>query len=163
MISSSHILTGAALGLAVGQTIPNPVVAVPVAFAVGLVSHHILDSLPHTDPGSFRSADNLNSPVTDKELIFVLPDNIIATAFVLAVFYTLQPSWPMLFGALGGNLPDVWHNVGAWADLARHRVLPGYFRFHEAFHTTARGSLIPLGIATDALAIILPVWYLLSR
>ncbi len=163
MISSTHITTGAALGLAVGSIIPNPYIAIPVALVVGVVSHHILDMIPHTDPGSFRKDPNDSSAAKPEELWFALPDNVISTAVIVAIFLLKEPSWPMLFGAVGGNLPDVWHNVGFWSDYTRHRVLPKYFELHEKNHFTARDGLIPLGIATNLVLIVLSLWYILSR
>ena len=161
MISTTHITTGAALGLAIGRLIPNPIIAIPLAVLAGIISHHILDSIPHTDPGSFRVDENDDAPAKAGELLFAVPDNIVATLFVLLIFFTKELSWPMLFGAVGGNLPDVWHNVGKWADYSR-RVLPQYFKIHEKYHFTARGNLIPLGIVTNVIFIIFSVWYLLK-
>ncbi len=161
MISSTHITTGAALGLALGSAIPNPALAVPAAFLAGVVLHHLLDMVIHTDPGSFRAADDMR-PTTASEVIFALPDNLIATALVLVIFFTHQTSWPMLFGAIGSNLPDVWHNVGYWSSTTR-RIWPAYFRLHEFRHATARGKLIPLGIAANVVLITYAVYYLYTR
>ena len=161
MISTTHITTGAAVGLAVVALLPNPVLALPIAFGLGLVSHHILDMIPHTDPGSFRSNPNDVGPAKPKELLFAIPDNLIGTAIILAVFLTRQPSWPMLLGAAGGNMPDVWHNVGLWSDYTRKKIWPGYFTFHETNHSTARGNLIPLGIVTNLVLILGSLYFIL--
>jgi hypothetical protein len=162
MISTTHITTGAALGLAVGSAMPNQAVASIIALIVGIISHHLFDMILHTDPGSFRADPNDNSPARPEEIRFALPDNIIGTAIVLWVFATQSPSWPMLFGAIGGNLPDVWHNAPFWSDYTRYKILPKYFHFHESKHSTARGKQIGLGILTNAILIIAALYYLFT-
>lgn len=163
MISTTHITTGAALGLVIGNVIPNPAVSIPVSFAIGVISHHLLDKVPHTDPGSYRTDPDDKSAAKPKELLFAVPDNIIGTLLVLWIFFAqAEPSWPMLFGAAGGNMPDVWHNVGFWSDYTRHKILPKYFVLHETNHWTARGNLIPLGIITNVVFIFISVVFLLT-
>lgn len=159
MISTTHITTGAALGLAIGSYIPNPIIAIPVAFIVGVASHHVLDKIIHTDSGSFR-AENDSDTVKKGELPFALTDNIVGTLIILAVFIFKEPSWPMLFGAAGGNFPDVFHHPPAWGKYTRS-MWAGYFRFHETHHATARGSLIVVGVITNILLIIGALFYIL--
>lgn len=159
MISSTHITTGGAIGLAVGYAIPNPVIAIPAAFIVGVISHHAFDMIVHTDPGSFREGGD-SGPAKKREMLFAFPDNLVGALIVLFVFFTREPSWPMLFGAAGANMPDVWHNVPYWSDFTRHKILPTYFKLHEKFHWTARGKEIPVGILTNATLIISALTYL---
>jgi hypothetical protein len=161
MISTTHITVGAALGLTVGSMIPNPVIAIPVAFVVGAISHHLLDPIPHTDPGSWRDPNDKDL-VKKEELPFALADNIIGTVIILWIFFTREPSWPMLFGAAGGNFPDIFHHVPAWGHKTRMMFNGLYFAMHEKYHWTARGGLIPLGILTNVLLIAVALWYILS-
>jgi hypothetical protein len=159
MISTTHITTGAALGLVVGSAMPNSVLAIVVAFLAGVLSHHVLDQIPHTDAGSFRKPD-------DKELLksgertFALFDNILGTVVVLYLFFTQEPSWPMLFAAAGGNFPDIFHHPNWWASTTRSLFKGKYFRFHEKFHFTARGSMIALGVLTNLVLIFGSIWYI---
>ena len=162
MISTTHITTGAAVGLAVGSVIPNSILAIIVAFLCGVISHHVLDMIPHTDAGSFRAEDD-NALLRAGELRFAVFDNLLGTIIVLVVFFTNTPSWPMLFGAAGGNFPDVFHHPNVWAAYTRHKILPHYYRFHENNHWTARGNLIFLGIITNLALIGGSLYYLLSR
>lgn len=168
MIATAHITTGAAIGLALAGAITNrwpesQWLALPVAFAAGVVSHHIADLIPHTDTGSFRDPKD-KGLITDKESIFALFDNILGTALVLTVFFTLQPSWPMLLGAAGANFPDVFHHPRWWAPYTRALFNGQYYRFHSTYHFTARGAaMIFIGIATTALAIGTAMWYISSN
>jgi hypothetical protein len=159
MISTTHITTGAALGLAVGSYIPNPVIAIPVAFIIGIASHHLLDKILHTDSGSFRDPGD-SDLVKKGELPFALADNIVGTVIILLVFILKEPSWAMLFGAAGGNFPDVFHHPPAWGKYTRS-MWASYFHFHETHHSTARGNLIFWGIITNLILIIGSLYYIL--
>ena len=162
MISTTHITTGAALGLAVGSVIPNAWIAIPVAFIVGVASHHILDTIPHTDPGSFRDPNDLSLMHTN-EARFAYIDNSIGTTIILYFFLTGHPSWPMLFGAAGGNFPDTFHHPHWWAAKTRALFNGAYYRFHHDYHFTARGKLLTLGVVTNAIFIIGSLWYIVNK
>ena len=160
MINTTHITTGAAVGLAIGGLVSEPLVAVPLSIVAGIVSHHILDLIPHTDAGSFRDKSKMSDPLSHNELLFALFDNIIGTSVILALFFAKEPSWAMLFGAAGGNFPDVFHHPNQWSAITRDYFKGKYYHFHETYHTTARGSLIPLGVATNATLIIGSLCYI---
>ena len=90
MVIVPHMLAGAAIG----AHSPN----VWAAFCFGLVSHYLLDSLPHWD--------YLDSPKISKfkHLVKIFIDFIIAIIIVLIV------AWPLkiiiIFGIMGALLPD---------------------------------------------------------
>lgn len=161
MIASVHIITGAAMGVAVERFTTNPAFSLPAAFIAGFISHHVLDLILHTDLGSWRKPDD-EKPMTKTEKITALIDNIIGTAIVLLIFSLKNRSWPMLFGASGGNMSDVFHHTPWWS--ARTRVLFGcvYYKFHRAFHFTARGRLIIVGIFSSILVMFLSLLYILK-
>lgn len=161
MISTTHITTGAAVGLAVGSIMPNSIWAIIIAFLLGVLSHHILDQIPHTDAGSFRKPDD-KEMLRSGERTFALLDNVLGTAIVLYLFFTQEPSWPMLFAAAGGNFPDIFHHPNWWANVTRSLFNGKYFKFHEKYHFTARGNLILLGIITNLVLIIGSVWYIVT-
>lgn len=162
MISTTHITTGAAVGLAVGSLIPNSLLAIIVAFLVGVLSHHVLDQIPHTDAGSFRKPND-KAMLRSGERTFALLDNVLGTVIVLYLFFTHQPSWPMLFGAAGGNFPDIFHHPNWWASTTRSLFNGTYFRIHEKYHFTARGGLIWLGVLTNLILTIGAMSYILTH
>ncbi len=162
MTSTTHITTGAALGLAAGSLISNPAIVLPVAFVVGVISHHILDVVPHTDPGSWREEGD-ESPIKPSEMNFALADNILGTAIILWVFATREPSWSMLVGAAGGNFPDIFHHPHWWSAWSRSLFNGAYFGIHKKFHHTARGKWIGLGVVTNLIFIVGSLYYILSR
>lgn len=88
----THAVVGAALGYWLGQ---NPV----YSFAIGLLSHALLDMMPHHDP-----------VLTDRLDVGVF------VAFNLGTLFTTAELWRsndndsrILWGAIGGMLPDLEH------------------------------------------------------
>ena len=95
-----HILVGASVGVATG----NPV----LGFLGGVVSHFVLDAIPHTDPGTWHFEDAFPFKVDERDLTVAFAD------MALAIFLTLYlaGTTPLiaaapLAGMLGGALPDV--------------------------------------------------------
>ncbi len=160
MINTAHITVGGAIGLAISRVVPNPWIGIPLGFVVGVASHHLLDMIPHTDAGSFRNPSQGKNLVSKTEIPFALLDNIFGTLVVLYVFSMLHPSWIMLFGAAGGNFPDIFHHTPYWAKKTRALFEGRYFQLHHTYHRTARDNMILFGIITNLVAIGLAVWYL---
>jgi hypothetical protein len=52
MITTGHLLIGGAIGATATTLLPTPT-AVPAALGLGILSHHLLDLLPHTDAATF--------------------------------------------------------------------------------------------------------------
>lgn len=167
MISSTHIITGAAIGVLVERSFGVAAFdgwgiggLVFLVFALGALSHHLLDVVPHTDPGSYRKAGD-NSQLTRWEQRFAWWDNILGTLVVLGIFVFVEPSWLMLVGSAGANFPDVWHHTPLWSQLTREKIMPSYFKFHQFFHWTATGKLILLGVLTNVFCIVVALFYIL--
>jgi hypothetical protein len=68
----------------------------------------------------------------------------------------------MLFGAAGGNFPDIFHHPNYWAATTRALLNGTYFKFHEKYHFTARGKLIGFGVLTNLALIIGSLYYILK-
>lgn len=162
MISTTHVTTGAAVGLFIESIIPNPIIAIPLALVAGVVSHHLLDAIPHTDAGSFRGEGHKDDPLSKQEIQFAFIDNIIAAFVLIWIFLIRHPSWPMMFGAVGGNFPDLFHHPPFWQDYTRKTISAKYFALHKRFHRTARGNLIVFGLLTNVFFIALSLYYLLA-
>lgn len=163
MISTTHIVTGAAIGLFIERmalTGWGSGELILLVFVLGVASHHFLDLIPHTDTGSFRD-DNEELPMTKGEVKFAWMDNFFGTLLILNVFLFREQSWLMLVGAAGANFPDVWHHPVWWRRFTRKNLFPLYYNFHEFFHWTAKGNLIPLGVLTNLLFIIGGLFYIL--
>lgn len=115
-------------GALVGSLTGNPV----SAFALGVLSHAVLDIIPHGD-------ERLGDEKTGKEkLRFILTLGLIDSAILLVALLALLqpwevwPSWSVLAGIAGGVIPDgfqLLHHL-----FPRVRWLERYQHIHDAFH-----------------------------
>jgi hypothetical protein len=83
MYVSTHLVTGAALGLLTGKLWS--------AFLIGAGSHIFLDMLPHSDYG------DISSGIID----------VICATLLLTYLYDGYRELPLIIGAIGGTLPDL--------------------------------------------------------
>lgn len=90
---TTHIITGAAIGLIIGRPLP--------AAVAGVASHVALDASPHYDP------DNDLSYVIDSAIGAV----ILARMTHSARLRRIDPRHASIAGALGAGLPDLEHLV----------------------------------------------------
>lgn len=154
-----NIITHATIGAACGIATGNPV----IAFGAGVVSHVVLDLIPHTDQGTFFKEDSptarwplwlWTSAVLDAALAFAL----------LLYLLTLYPSsfyLPIIGGALGGLSIDLIDNVPFWRH-AVHKTTWGkkIHAFHEKFHNTVSRQNWWLGFILQIIVLIGGLWYL---
>lgn len=156
MLTTPHVLTGAALGVATG----NPI----AGFAAGVVSHFILDAIPHTDPGTWRMDEPYPfKPVAGEWAIGIVD---LFVAFYLLLFLAgeapLVAAAPIA-GVVGAMVPDV---LGLsplfWPRLATFPIVQRYLAFNKRLQWTVRPNRIGLGLVTQLVVVGGAVWYLLG-
>lgn len=112
MLVTNHVLVGALLGAAIGR--PG------TALAAGVVSHPVLDLLPHW-----------GRPVSRQEFLTVaVVDGLCGLAVLAAAAVRTPPRWraAVLAGALGGAFPDL---DKPWKELFGSSPFPAAVdRFH---------------------------------
>lgn len=159
MLTTPHVLVGAAIGVASG----NPV----VGFLGGVASHFALDALPHTDPGTWHFEDAFPYRVDERDLTVAFAD------LALAIFLTLYLAGtaPLvaaapIAGMIGGVLPDV---VGVlplfFSRLATVPVLSRYYALNQRIqkYATARPAQWIQGVLTQIAVCGLAIWFLMGR
>ena len=148
MTLTTHVVVGCAVGLATG----NPV----FAFLGGIISHHLADSIPHSDLGSLgATVDNILK--NRRNLVIVGADIALAAAIFLVVWVRLGFAPFVFWGAAGAVLPDLIDNSPFWSKYTRELFPTNYYhRFHEFFHFTIKNkNIFWLGIATQLVLITL--------
>ena len=140
VIATPHALAGAAAGQRVA--FGGRAVAVAVAFTAGVLTHLLLDRVPHADYALAEFGG----------LLFVVD---FAVAAALSVKLTGGPLVP-LTGAAGGVLPDVAHVLEKHAGIDITRTL------QVANHTDLTWPLWA-GLATQAAVVGLCVLLLCGR
>jgi len=144
MIYTSHIIVGSAIGYSTEKS--------PIAFAGGLVSHHLLDSVPHLDPGAFSK--NEGDVFKPASLLFIAVDLTIGT---IAFYYIWKFSGfnvSVFWGALGAVLPDVVDN-GPWRAIRKLPIFKQYHQLHHSLHSTVTKKNWLLGVITQVIIIVI--------
>lgn len=139
MLTTPHLLVGAAIGAQIG----NPLVVVPVAGA----SHFVLDSVPHLM--GFIEVEDLDK----KDVLFVLADVLLGVG-ILFLLSLNNPNWEILWiGAIAGMLPDFHHTAQV---LFGPDFLKRYTKVHMKFHYKKPLRLLP-GIATQLITTVVAI------
>lgn len=158
MLATAHVIIGAAAGLAM----PNA----PLAFVAGIVSHHLMDIVPHWDSGSFYYPKKEAPSVSVRDVVIAVIDLAVAV-WVMVQLMTL-PALPyearaMIWGAVGSLVPDLWHHSPGLQRFTRHWSWSGaWYRFHHTFHTTINPKYWWFGILTQV-AFAGVAWWSITR
>ena len=127
------------------------------AFGLGILSHVVLDALPHSDYGSLGHRAILAI------VLFEITATMTIAWFVLRSQRYRGARLPLLVGLIGATLPDVkfmqtWlpGQAGLWVD----RVGEG---FHGPFHTSSDSVALGLFVEVVATLSLLVVLWLLAR
>lgn len=178
MLFTTHIAVGAALGLITG----NPY----ASLAGGLISHHLLDRVPHFDIGSFYSDRKESfeklSDLTIPEKTIVVADLVIGIAVLFwLIKISINPAaevyigdlWTkentlIALGALGGILPDVFYNFSkmvkdktSW--FLTVKPFKFYHQFHERFHQVLSLNYWYIGLVIQAALVSVAIWWILRE
>lgn len=156
MLTTPHALVGASIGVASG----NPV----LGFAGAIVSHYLLDAIPHTDPGTFHYDEPEPIKVTSRDLTMGLVD-LGLTLGLLTWLAGAAPivTWSTLAGIVGAILPDVVAVARfVFPKLYNIDWLRKYYELTKKYHRTSPPSQWILGMITQLTVIVLCLWYLLE-
>lgn len=130
MDATPHLVVGAAVGRRV-----HPV----LGFAAGLVSHVVLDAIPHWNYTGWKPF----SPV-------MVADGLVGVVLVLAIAWAAPRPWGALAGAAGGIAPELERIVfGHDLDIFRRLGL----RFPGSEIALPWGLVTQIGVVLVALAV----------
>jgi hypothetical protein len=147
MLTTPHLLVGAAIGAQIGPA--HPLIVVPVAGA----SHFVLDSIPHLM--GFIEVEDLDK----KDVLFVLGDVILGVGILLLLSLN-NPNWEILWiGAVAGMLPDFHHTAQV---LFGPDFLKRYTKVHMRFHYKKPLRLLP-GLATQFFTSLASIFLILAK
>lgn|GEM_PF-350747 len=154
-------LTHVAVGSAVGLATKNPY----LGFAAGVVSHHIIDVIPHSDPGSLGiSAKDILKKENRGGLVWAVSDAIVGAGLFIFILLKFNFESAVLWGMIGAVLPDLIDNSPFWS-LPLRQFFPFnyYHRFHEKFHFTISAKrYFWLGFLTQIVLICLSLAFVFS-
>src|SRR5205807_1851080 len=132
MIGTGHLLIGGAVGVGTAILLPSPV-AGPVALGLGILSHHLLDLVPHTDAATFWPDPRKPVPWVICAVVFL---EITLGLALMGTLYCVQyTTMTFLMGAAGGILPDVLDEVPLWQERFRRTSLGAlWHHWHLRLH-----------------------------
>jgi len=151
MLATPHVITGAVIGKATGR--------LRLALPLALLSHFILDYIPHLDThGLFGRAGVGPTPM---EAVGALVDALLSVTLVLWATGR-QPLRPViLWAAFFGILLDIADNVPPFTGLFRGWSGTLWLSiFHHAHQHNVPISSWPLGFATQLVVVSIGIWYL---
>jgi hypothetical protein len=169
MLITPHVLVGGALGSLVSTTNEGRI----IGFAAGLVSHYLLDAVPHWErlfgPKDNSSIRNIPASKWPAHVFVQAAIDVFvgfALLLVLAEGYSrsLWSSSPVFWAGLGAALPDLIDNVPFWKHKTRTiPVLSLLEKLHRAAHIKSESQKkLPkyTGLYTQILCIALAIFAL---
>lgn len=151
MTITNHVLAGAVIGL----TVTNPVVAVILA----LISHFVMDALPHFGYAGKKGYEE----VLKHRLSYVVAIITLVTALVVLGLLVLNGKWYAVAIALVATLPDA---VGLynWLRYEKHgKHASGVIRLlHVKFHRAIQWCERPWGILIECAIFVTLSWILIK-
>lgn len=145
------LTTHASLGAVIARTVGTPL----LAFVFGLLSHFLIDMIPHGDTGL---SDNFRVHKRRKKQVvaYAMVDAIIAIFFVLLLANTrdIESVRTFSWGIIGAVLPDLL--VGLY-DITKSPLLRWFYRLHFFFHDffVKRKGDVPLYYALMAQVVLI--------
>ena len=155
MVLAPHIIVGAAIG--------NKIHNFWLVAILGIVSHFVMDQIPHWDHHapdyiiSFKKTKRIKYLI--KFLILMIVDGIVGLlVVVISLYFKNALNFYLLkfviVGIFFATLPDIL--LGFSYIMDKYKISKDYIRFHHFFHskTQKEGKITFLGLFTQILIII---------
>lgn len=115
----------------VGALISTITESAPLAFFLGVVSHFLIDMIPHGDTHLHKNYKN--GERVRRAIAYVVIDAIVMVGVVLWLTMAVRLGTPraQMAGIIGGLLPDALVGLG---EIWHTRWLSSFTRFHFFFH-----------------------------
>ena len=150
MLETPHAVVGAAIA----AQIPNPAIAIPLAFA----SHFLLDKMPHWNP-HLRTELRTTGKVSNKSTLIIAVDVLIATISTLAIAYQASSNSThtitILAAALAAILPDIVEGPYFFLGI-KSKIVEKWLKFQSSIQFDVAplpGVVIQICVVIVALAI----------
>ena len=152
MLLITHAITGAALA-----TIQK---SIPAAFAIGLVSHYLLDMIPHYDHNVEPLLAKNDKAGIRKTLALIALDGVSSVIAPLLLFWPVNSAQFMIISAaiLGSILPDFLQGLALV--FKKNRFVQTHQHFQEWIHAKTRINHIPhIAIPAQITFNLLFIWF----
>ncbi len=157
MIATPHILIGGTVGLATNDPL--------LAFLGGVLSHFVLDMIPHSETTQWRAFDKNGRVPSDPlrwEYWFAFFDVLIGATVVWSLARTGSTFWPVIWGGLGGLMPDLIDNVPWWnKQLQDKKFFKQFHLLHDGIHFNLDRKWRIYGLIPSVLVIVYSLLWLI--
>ncbi len=119
-------------GIAIGSRLDNPI----LAFVLGIVSHFILDAIPHDSIEAKNWENNGTDKFIKKIALEAILDlwGLVLLILIMQEGFEIYPSYSMLSGMIGGILPDYIWGLTELLQL-KNQALEKFKVWHNKVHT----------------------------
>ncbi|AKM83419.1 hypothetical protein A2422_00935 [Candidatus Woesebacteria bacterium RIFOXYC1_FULL_31_51] len=154
MLETPHV----ALGIAIATKIPNPWIAVPLAFA----SHFLLERIPHWNPHLNTETEKYGKP-TKKSTIIVTIDVVISLILGFFVAYSKFPnsllSLNILLCSFASVLPDIMEGPYFFLGV-RNIFLSKWIKLQKSIQVDTNFTL---GFTTQIITVIASLFWIFQK
>lgn len=154
MVELPHTIVGAAIAVKIG----NPALALPLA----LISHFILDPIPHWNPHLYTELKK-DGRVSNKSKIFMTGDVLLSLIAGFFIAFQMLPNTALfitvLLGAFAGVFPDII-KAPFYLFKVKHPLLVRYVDAERSIQGETK--IASLGILTQLLVVAAGFWWALS-
>lgn len=152
MLQTPHVVVGTAIAIKVG----NPALAIPLA----LMSHFVLDRVPHWNPHTYTEAIKYGLPKKNT-IVLTIIDIGIALILGLWIASLFLPNYPtaliILTCAFASVAPDIAKYPFFVFKKVRHGLYKKYVEWERSMQTDV--SFYP-GVLTQLTIIIVGLWWI---
>ena len=142
----------ATVGITVGQASGN----IWLAFIAGLLSHFVLDIIPHGDDNLIEDKNKLSEKESNKLFKLGIIDGLIMSVLVSILYLQNQITLPILAlsGVIGSILPDFIQGLYL---IFKTPLLNRYFIFHGDIHFALfkKGVSFKVGLLIQGIILVL--------
>jgi hypothetical protein len=151
MLETPHV----ALGAAIASKIPNPWIAIPLAFA----SHFVLEKVPHWNP-HINTETKKYGHVTTKSTVIIIIDAVLALGLGSYFAWQAMPNTAhaitILFASLASVMPDLIEAPYFFLKIRSQFILKWL-----AFQKSIQVDTTPFwGLLSQALTILACFWWI---
>lgn len=130
MLETPHV----AVGAAIASKIPNPFLAIPLAFA----SHFVLDAVPHWNPHIVTETKKFGHP-TKKSTTVIVIDSVLALTLGSFIAYQALPNTghaiTILAASFASVLPDLAESPYFFLKTKKMSLPKSWVDFHRSLQT----------------------------
>lgn len=151
MLETPHVIVGAAIA----TKIPDPLIAIPLAFA----SHFVLEMVPHWNP-HLNSETKKYGHISGRSTLFVVIDSTLALVAGSIIAYQALPdtghALTILFACLASILPDLVEAPYFFLKM-KGKIIEKWINFQKSIQSDV--SVIP-GLATQYITIFASIFWI---